>query len=151
MARTKKPNELKIIEGTYRPGRDGKVLPIVNPASHQVPETITMIKSIKLWNMVVESYDAMKLLNQMDVPALEIMCLEYQRYWEYESLIKKAGAVQKLKDKPLVNPYIKLREKAFENFKELAMRFGLTPSDRAKIQAGEIPKAETKLRSVKNF
>jgi P27 family predicted phage terminase small subunit len=151
MPRRKKPNELKVFQGTYRPDRDGEIKPIVAPASYKLPETITMDKAQKLWYMVVESYQKMKMLNQMDIPALEIMCLEYQRYWEYEELIKGTGAVQKLKDRPLVNPYIKLREKAFENFKEFAMRFGLTPSDRAKIQSGEVPQEVQPLRSVKNF
>lgn len=137
--RPKKPIALKRIDGTFREDRDGGTVEIEHVTEDiPAPKTIKDKEAKKLWNDLSSKFTESRMLTDLDLPLLELMCVEYQRYLMYEKEIEKSGHVLEFTNKAdhnylKENPYLKLREKALKRFTEIASKFGMTPSDRAKV------------------
>lgn len=142
--RPKKPKALKRLNGTYREDRELEHPMDVDSITSavEVPKSLDRDEARNLWGMLTTKFSNLGMLSELDLPLLEVMCKEYQRYLDYEDEIEKKGDVVILKNKsghkyPKENPYLKLREKALNRFVQIACKFGLTPSDRSSIIMGD--------------
>jgi P27 family predicted phage terminase small subunit len=158
MARHGKPIEMKLIDGTYQQSVDGRKMQVDSmDGVPERPEKITHAKAVEFWDTIIKTFKAMGMLKEIDVPSLELMILEYQRYWQAdEKVMSSGGEIITLKNKvgepyPTVNPYIKLRQESLKNFTAISQRFGLTPADRTKIQMGNIQDAPINRFRPKDF
>lgn len=145
--RPKKPTALKKVDGTFRKDRDGKATEVQHITSTvEVPKSLTDDKAREMWGYLVNRFTESRMLTELDLPLLELMCIEWQRYLKYESAIELQGEVitylnTSENEVTKINPYMSLRDKALTRFTELAYRFGMTPSDRSKVT--QIGKEET--------
>lgn len=129
MARPRKPTESLKTDGTFRKDRHGDRL----DASHEffaIPSSPTNLgkDGKKLWDMVVDELAAAKVVSELDAPALQAMCQWWQRYLD----ITAAIADMQIEDEEVEQLENRAR-RAWQSFDKVAARFGMTPSDRAKL------------------
>lgn len=147
--RPKKPAALKRVDGTYRKDRDESAAEIEAITSKvEIPKALKEKESQEMWAYLVNRFKDARMLTELDLPMLELMCLEYQRYLNYDVILEEQGhviisigssgnAYQK------ENPHIKLREQALNRYMDLASKFGMNPSDRSKVvQMGKQEKGD---------
>ena len=80
-------------------------------------------------------------LRQSDLLALETLCWEYSRWRVLSGVVEEEGSTteQRNGDGNLIaivgHPAVSQMDRAFANAERLMARFGLTPSDRARVRA----------------
>jgi len=80
----------------------------------------------------------LKLLTIVDRAALAAYCQAWGRWVEAENNIQRFGAVIKTpKGLPLVNPYLRIAERAIDQMRKFLVEFGMTPSSRSRIKASD--------------
>jgi P27 family predicted phage terminase small subunit len=141
----RKPDEIKKLEGTFRKDREVK-----NPIKPIIPLTLTEPTELNewaksLWRSIVDEYLPIGILTNVDVGSLLILCNEYGTYCEADDLIKAQGLEVEenvySKDGDLIgtkkvpNQMLKVRNDAFKNYNSMCSKFGITPSDRARLSA----------------
>ena len=79
-------------------------------------------------------------LRQSDLLALEILCWEFGRWRMLSGVLEEEGATYERQDEDgavIIKPHpaVAQMDRAFANAERLMGRFGLTPSDRARVRA----------------
>jgi P27 family predicted phage terminase small subunit len=143
----RKPTELKKLEGTFRKDRE-----VQNPIKPTIPLTLaepTELNEwgVQLWRSIVGDFLPIGLISNVDIGSLLILCNEYGTYCEADDLIKGQGLEVPedlyskdgdfIKTIKVINPMLKVRDNAFKNFNSMCSKFGITPSDRARLNAPE--------------
>jgi phage terminase small subunit len=134
MGRPRKPVEARILDGTYKPSRHGpppdagdEVAPPAKPADLDGDAAV-------LWDTIVPMLATVA--RERDAPMLAELC------WQWAELRRIKAVIAK--KKPGAKGYNQLLVAAgicTDKFEKIASRFGLTPSDRAKlgvVQAGPV-------------
>ena len=138
MANLPKPTALKKLEGTFRKDRAPK-----NEITPTIPINLLIPSELNedgqwLWQRIVAEYLPVGLLTNVDEGSLKILCNEYGTYMEADDLIKAKGLeVSDDKGNIVANPMLKVRNDAMKNYNSLCSKFGITPSDRARLSAPE--------------
>ncbi len=147
----RKPTELKKLEGTYRKDRE-----VQNPIKTTIALSLSEPSELNewglnLWRVIVEEFLPLGVVAKVDTGSLLMLCNEFGTYCEADDLIKAQGLEVEeevfskdgdfLKMKKVPNPMLKIRNDAFKNYNSMCSKFGITPSDRASLNA---PKQETK-------
>ena len=138
MANLPKPTALKKIEGTYRKDRAPK-----NEVTPTIPISLLTPNELNedgqwLWQRIVAEYLPVGLLTTVDEGSLKILCNEYGTYMDADDLIKAKGLeVSDSNGNIVANPMLKVRNDSFKNYNSLCTKFGITPSDRARLSAPE--------------
>jgi phage terminase small subunit len=130
--RPRKPVEAKILEGTFRADKDGDPTTFLAPGE-PVPPPHLKGPALEFWGEVVPGLVALGVARAADAPALAEMCTWYARYR------KLARAFDRAKVGPGNSGLMMQMGVSFDKFNGLAARFGLTPSDRAKLRVAEKP------------
>ena len=80
----------------------------------------------------------LNLLTIVDRAALAAYCQAWGRWVEAEANIQRFGAVIKTpKGLPLVNPYLRIAERAIDQMRKFLVEFGMTPSSRSRIKGSD--------------
>ena len=136
--RPPKPKAQKLLEGTYRKDRDksvGVVLPILLPS--KPPPQLTTKNEKLLWQTVINPICKLGYLVPGDLPLAAAYCQQMGFYFDFISIMKgktKAGGVtvgDGWDKKPAA--LWKMSQEALKAANSIAAKFGLSPSDRARI------------------
>lgn len=139
--RPRKPVALKLLDGTHRPDKDGPVCEQVQAGGAPLAPKHLLGEALAFWNDVVPGLVAMGVAAACDAPALALMCEWWARYRRFsEDLDNHAVPASKVYQTTVMVGI------ATTNFDRLAARFGLTPSDRAKLRVEAKQKGGVKAR-----
>lgn len=163
--RPRMPKELKIIHGTFRKDRN----PEEQPEPTKINEIPKPPKGLnrhakRLWKDLSEELVDAGILTTVDLPALEICCVNYGLYkdaheavYSYMDTNPKTGRMKRFK-RSLADymrgknsqtiPEYTAMTKAFENFKAYLIEFGLTPASRNRLQIPERPYEEDPMEKL---
>src|SRR6516165_7160845 len=138
----KKPAELKILEGTFRRDRDGAPAVAFAGGEAVLPKRLKG-EARKFWKAYVPDLISRGLARTVDTPALTAMCEWWARYRRYAAALDRTRPTLKGGQGILTRCVM-----ASKQFEGLAMRFGLTPCDRAKLraEAGSAPRPKIESR-----
>lgn len=127
--RPRKPDEMKILDGTWRADRDGDPSADVVADGEPVPPSFLKGEALRFWREVVPGLVASGIAKARDSYQLAELCTWWARHRRLSRMIDTA----KNADKRL-HSLILMAGIAWMNFDKIAVRFGLTPSDRAKLR-----------------
>jgi len=150
----KKPTNLKIIEGTFRPDRHLKNEVVYSEAEDNVeglyPQSLTSHEdalfvedATNQWSLFCRELRAQNLLHTTDMHELELLC-----YWIAISRLcmrNMKNPIQTYTNKAnkkneIISAHIKVLKEATEQVTKLSAKFGFSPSDKTKIAVPEKPK-----------
>lgn len=133
MARTRKPTGQHKIDGTFRKDRHGDRID-----AHQdffsVPSKPKELRDdgAKLWDTLSQQLTSAKIVSKLDEPALAAMCMWWQRYLDIHRAMESLHIADDEAD-----VLEKRANRAWKAFEGIAMRFGMTPADRAKLKQAD--------------
>lgn len=143
MGRPRKPVQLHLVDGTYRPKAHNPNQPVLEVDAPPEPEDFNQ-EELAAWRRFRDSALALRVLSRHDWAALESLARAYVAHRKLRIWLREHGYAY-------VNPKTKIRKAYPEarmlreeeyNLNGLLSRFGLTPSDRGKVYAKpDAPKA----------
>lgn len=90
------------------------------------------------WERVYPRLLQQKIVTEIDRTALVGYCLQYQRWRKAEHELAQSGAVQMSKyGHTVVSAHERVSRAAFDAMMKLMAEFGMTPSSRARLGAGQ--------------
>ncbi len=93
------------------------------------------------WKRVVPELERLGLLTKVDDASLEGYCLAYARALEAGKHVKQSGlTVMTDKGFVLQNPAVSIERNAWNQVKQFAAEFGLTPAARGRMEMPDLPK-----------
>lgn len=129
----KKPESLKLLRGTVRPGRK-KQSPNPGSGIQQTPPSWLSPYAKAFWRRYVRKLNKLGVLAEADQPAFEELCLLYARIRECHETLKEEGLLVPGRGAPQVkHPLISVLNAAENQFRLLGAEFGLTPSSRGRL------------------
>ena len=136
--RKPKPTAVKLLAGN--PGR--RPLNAQEPiAPEGIPDCPDYLddEARAEWMRTAAVLREMGLMSKADRTALAAYCVTYSRWVDAERSVKKFGTIVKSPDKgfPMKSPYLCIAESSLEQMRKLLIEFGLTPSSRSRVKAGE--------------
>ena len=151
MANPRKPTRKKIIQGTFRTDRAPKNEPEPTPVGEPPKPPYYLPEAAKeLWRKLATELVEKGLLTVVDVPALEICCMNYGLYrelWDTVHCMIEDSFTGKRRRQTLAEymdgrnsqtmPEYTNMQKAFATFKSYLIEFGLTPAARSRVDLPE--------------
>ena len=153
--RKPKPTNLKILEGN----RGKRPLPTNEPKPDPVaPKCPAWLHkdAKKEWKRIAPQLEKLGLLTQVDMAALAGYCESWAQYKRSIEFIHKHGEVYPIKDdegrvKYLQQvPQVSIANKALANIRAAATQFGLSASDRGRIQVPGMEDREDEMEQLLN-
>jgi P27 family predicted phage terminase small subunit len=140
--RKPKPTAIKLLSGN--PGKRPLPKNDIKPAP-EVPRPPSILQGLarKEWRRIAPLlYDA-GLLTQIDVPALATYCQVYGRWCEAEEELRRSETVIKsTKGQPMVSPFLKVANTAWQQLTRMLIEFGMSPSSRSRVTVAVIAKED---------
>jgi P27 family predicted phage terminase small subunit len=139
VGRKPKPTHLKLLQGTGRRRRNPREprprLSIPSAPRHLNPAARSE------WRRLSEELHQLGLLTEIDRAALAMYCQAYGRWVFAEQKLKdeKLLIVKSPTDQPMQNPWLQIANRAMRQMHSLLAEFGMSPSARARVPAGEPP------------
>jgi len=137
--RCSKPTALKILQGN--PGK--RPLPKNEPqpdVGSICPEWVSE-HAMKNWDLISKNLELCGILTVIDSNALALYCDALGRFIYYSEEIEKTGEViETATGNFTINPYVKLRDIAFEQIRRLSTEFGMTPASRTRVKVAPTKK-----------
>jgi len=132
--RPPKPTAQKKLQGTNKKCRENKKEPKYDPLKKSTPPPSYLNKYSKdLWKNLLEEWDKNPIAEVTDYYALEMLCFSYG-FWKdaAEKICKNPDLLEHQKNG---GPSVLSQQmnKCFSQCEKLMSRFGLTPSDRARL------------------
>ena len=126
---TKKPAELKLLEGTFRKDRD-TMGPRPRPLKPKYPSWLPRLAKLH-WNKYAPILESLGLLTEIDGDEFARYCLYTVRARQAEEDIERRGLLVEGEKGGLVkNPSCQLARDYGAAASKLAAKFGLNPADR---------------------
>lgn len=123
----------QVQEERYKAGREQLMAP---------PAWLSPV-AVREFNRIVAIANDVDFLDNLDVSILAVYCSSYAQVIDAEEHIQNEGAVViNSLDRPVVNPYVGVRDKAEQKMIQCSAKLGLATIDRLKLMAPE--KAEKK-------
>lgn len=137
----KKPQKLKVLEGTDRPDRE-KEFPQPKPIIGNPPRGLPK-EARKLWKKYAGTLESLGLASELDRPALERLCILHARLKGLEADLAEADLVVQgthgmQKKDPRFTIYLQL----LREYREYLKGFGMMPSARQKLVVKDEQDAE---------
>jgi P27 family predicted phage terminase small subunit len=136
--RPRKPLPDLLLDGRYRSDRHGEPCEVWLPdGAPTMPDWLTD-EARELWEALVPPLAQRGVATEIDAAELAAMCDWWKRYRQ------ACRALDDISDRQS-NTYYRtqiLAGAAWKNFSSAASRFGLNPSDRAKLRLGVEPRAD---------
>jgi P27 family predicted phage terminase small subunit len=145
--RPKKPRELKIAEGTWRPDRDA-VNPVLPTPVGRLPPLPYGVElghhGLQVWGEMCDKLTRVRVLTENDLQALAAYCAATEMYWTAMREVRATGGLVQIETATGIvvrkHPAVDVASSAAVQMKAAWTQFGLTPADRQKIEA--IPERE---------
>lgn len=135
--RRPKPTRIKEIEGNPGKRALNKREPRPESALPPCPEHLDAEAKAE-WGRISPELMRLGLLASLDRAALAAYCQAWSRWVEAETNLRKFGTVIKTaKGYPIQNPYLGIANTAIDIMRKFLTEFGMTPSSRSRISAGE--------------
>lgn len=128
MGRPRKPVDLRLLEGSYQPSRHGPLPEPEETAPKPVKPAGLTGESGKMWDRLLPLLEPV--VRERDTPLLVEMCTWWAELKRVRAALKKSGPGAKGYQQLLVSAGI-----CSDKVDKIASRFGMTPSDRAKLRA----------------
>jgi P27 family predicted phage terminase small subunit len=143
---TKKKNAT----GTYRPGRDRKTLQFKDAEIKPPPYLQKNKVAFAEWKAVAPFLESEGILKQPDISLLASYCILYARWREAAGRVDTEGQIVTVTSqtrtgktqKPIVNPSTRNEVLYQAAMMRAAVKFGLNPLDRPRVEAPEKPVAD---------
>ena len=135
--RAPKPTELKILEGN--PGKRplNKNEPAPAKKAPSCPKWLEP-EAKKEWRRLAKHMESLGILTEVDMAAFASYCQAYARWKEAEEFISQHGSIMRTKSGYVQQvPQVSIAQSYNKILTKLAEQFGLTPSSRSRIIAGE--------------
>ena len=131
----KKPDSLKVIQGTFRKDRSNQDAPKLEPSIPEPQKGLLDRESRKQYDRLAQLLVGMKILTAADVVSLELLALSLAEYYEFKKFIKKNGATYRIVTREgsvtyRKRPEVSLMNEAWQKCATLLPRFGLDPVNR---------------------
>jgi P27 family predicted phage terminase small subunit len=139
--RPRKPDDVKILEGTFQAYRDGNPAEVVVAPGTPLPPASLKGEGLGFWNRVVPGLVELGIAKEADSDQLALMCQWWARHQKLNRILDRM-TIAELKRSAVVMTQAAI---CLDKFDKIACRFGLTPSDRAKLH---LKKSETKTGGV---
>jgi P27 family predicted phage terminase small subunit len=120
---------LKLLKGTYRPDRDGPAADALQATGTPALPEYLRGEPLAVWKVVVPDLVAQGVAGAWDTAALVSMCEWWGVYRRNMDALEKAEVGLKT-----AKVLLAAASEASRQFQALAGRFGLTPSDRARLR-----------------
>ena len=132
------PSAIKKARGTEKSSRANKREPKPQLGEPAIPASIAANKeAAACWRSIVPRLLELKVLSKIDGIALEGMCQAYARAKSADAEVKKRGMLVKTSWGTLVqNPAVPISRMSWAEVRKFAQEFGLTPSSRSRVHAG---------------
>lgn len=134
-----KPTALKLLRGTARRDRlnPREPEPPRAPDAFDIPpiELEGDVLAIAEWVRVVPLLRRIGLVSESERAPLLAMCQQWSRYLDAQQQVRKRGMVVVADDRPIVNPYLAVSDRALKHLQKLWVELGLTPSGRSRMSA----------------
>jgi P27 family predicted phage terminase small subunit len=144
--RKRKPAQQKIREGNAgnRPTRELVIAPGTLAPPPDLPD-----EAVEMWGWLVSRLDAARILDQVDLPALVAMCVQWARGQQAQRVLDEEGMFELGSMGQLVeHPAISIERQAHTLFLRFAEQYGLTAAARARIAATVRVPAQSKLQEI---
>jgi len=153
--RPPKPTALKVLEGNRgkRPLPQNEPKP--DPIAPKCPAWLHK-DAKKEWKRIAPQLERLGLLTQVDMAALAGYCESWAQYKRSIEFIHKHGEVYPIKDdegrvKYLQQvPQVSIANKSLANIRAAATQFGLSASDRGRIQVPGLEDKEDEMQQLLN-
>lgn len=137
--RPRKPTQLHKLHGTYRRDRQNAAEP-APPLGGGKPPAWLKGRARKGWREIASVLEAVKILTEMDRPALALLCDAYGEYIEARETVRRAGATYEASSVAggtLIRPHpaVVQASDAWRRCAAMLGQFGMTPASRAKVSA----------------
>ena len=139
--RPSKPTNIKLLHGNpgKRPLNDAEPKP---DASDQKPPTWLKGRARREWKRIAPMVADMGVLTVADNDAAALMCDALAEYIEAREVVRQHGATYEAEAKNGAvivrpRPEVGMYQDAWRRVLRMMTDFGMTPSSRAKVQAGE--------------
>jgi P27 family predicted phage terminase small subunit len=140
--RKPKPIRIKLLSGNpgKRPLPEDNVKP---PRELPRPPAILQGLARKEWWRIGRTLFDAGLLTQIDVPALVAYCQSYATWCEAQQEIRRSCTVIKSsKGQPMLSPFLKVANIAWQQWTHILTEFGMTPSSRSRVTIAKSPAEE---------
>jgi phage terminase small subunit len=110
-------------------------LPIAQVTAIECPGKYSK-ETKKAWDAIVPGLLGLKIISEVDLPSLGMMFDAYESYIRYRNREKELQAAvdwDSEKSVKILTKAASLRRGAFEDFVKLASRFGICPTERARL------------------
>jgi P27 family predicted phage terminase small subunit len=88
------------------------------------------------WHKLGGKLAALRLVTEIDAPALAALCQAYARWAEAEEKIRQFGPVITSPSGYLIqSPYLAIANRSLEQMMRILVEFGMTPSSRSRVAA----------------
>lgn len=139
MPNPKKPTNLKVVEGTWRPDRANAKEPQLKVEKPKTPSWLSG-KSKVAFRELSDVLFGMSVLTQADRKALELLCDAYGEYRDAREDVRKNGHTYNTSDTSgnevvKKNPAVDIAANAWKRVQSMLMQFGLTPSARSNVSS----------------
>ena len=139
MARPRKPTQLKLINGTLRPGRanpDEPKLPFAIPD----PPPYLSADERDAWEMFSASLTNLRIGSAADFAALEVLACNWATAQRMREVVRREGDTYETTTPQGCSmvrprPEVAIANKADAMVLAMLSRFGLTPSDRSRVSS----------------
>jgi P27 family predicted phage terminase small subunit len=118
-----------------------------------VPEPPEVIQGAALaeWHRITPLLHGAGLLTVIDGSALAAYCQSYATWVEAQEEIRRSGTViRSLHNQPMVSPYLKVANVAWQQWTRMLTEFGMSPSSRSRVKVPETPPATDPYTEWKN-
>jgi phage terminase small subunit len=136
MPARRKPNEMHILDGTFRADRHGDPSEAVVAEGEPLPPAWLKGEALAFWSEVVPQVVQLRVARAIDAPELASLCEWWARTRKLSRKVDRLAV-----GTPRYGTALRALVAAFATFDRLASRFGLTPGDRARLRVQE--KAKT--------
>ena len=145
MPNRRKPNELHIVNGTFRKDRHGDkdANPEVEAVKKMLNPPTRLNKYGKTeWNRLLQGMIDAGLLSTIDLSTVETACYFYGLHKELAVKLNEQPSLFDFVDQRTSqnNNVIRTMNESYKNYTDIVYKFGVSPVERSKIQLEKKPK-----------
>ena len=135
----RKPKNIKLLTGTYRPSRDNPNAPEPERGTPDVPEWLGE-SARRFWGELTPQLEAMRVLTPCDRTALGLLADTLAEYHAARAVVQKEGQTyakgsRGRKTLRRAVPELEIARQARRDALRLLVEFGLTPASRPRVSA----------------
>lgn len=140
MARPRKPDALKKIEGTYRKDRSQTDAPTPDViASLNPPSWMVHPDALKEWSRVTREMADVNLLTSMDQTTIAMYCTALADYLDAVDILSVEGStIKSSTGTKIVHPAVSMRNEAWKRLMSAAKELGMTPVARTNLKVSPV-------------